>query len=268
MIRGGVEGRERLRVLARALHPTTAALLDRVGVPPGARCLDVGCGGGEVTLELARRAGPAGEALGIDIDETKLALARAEAEAQGASNVRYEKRDVLAEPLRAEFDLVHARFLVSHLPDAAAAVARLAGAARPGGAVVLQDVDFGGCFCYPPSEAYDAWCAVYVRTGLARGGDPLVGRALPALLLAAGCEDVESAVVQPVGRRTDGHERDVKLLNPLTLEAIADAAVSEGVAGRTEIEALLEQLYPLVDDPAVVMSVPRIGQASGRVPAR
>ena len=49
IISGGLAGRERLRVLARAMYPTTAALFDRIGIEPGISCLDVGCGGGDVT---------------------------------------------------------------------------------------------------------------------------------------------------------------------------------------------------------------------------
>jgi len=64
VIRGGVEGRERLQMLARVMRPMTLALLDRVDIPRQAVCLDVGCGGGDVTVELARRvalaAGPSG----------------------------------------------------------------------------------------------------------------------------------------------------------------------------------------------------------------
>ncbi|MGP0064925.1 MAG: hypothetical protein ACLQGP_15170 [Isosphaeraceae bacterium] len=54
-IRGGVEGRRRLKVLSRVLRPSTDALFDRLGVCDGMTCLDVGCGGGDVTLELAGR---------------------------------------------------------------------------------------------------------------------------------------------------------------------------------------------------------------------
>jgi 2-polyprenyl-3-methyl-5-hydroxy-6-metoxy-1,4-benzoquinol methylase len=54
VIRGGVEGRERLRLLAEVLAPSTRAFLAEIGVPAGASCLDVGCGGGGVTRELAR----------------------------------------------------------------------------------------------------------------------------------------------------------------------------------------------------------------------
>ena len=68
VIRGGVEGRERLRVLARVMHASSTSLLDRLGLCDGLACLDVGCGGGDMTLELARRVAPHGKAVGVDID--------------------------------------------------------------------------------------------------------------------------------------------------------------------------------------------------------
>src|SRR3954447_25743934 len=98
-IRGGVAGRERLRILARTLHPSTSALFDRLGVGAGLRCLDVGCGGGDVTFELARRVGPRGRVVGVDLDAAKLDLARQEAATQGLSNIEFRALDVrIAEP--------------------------------------------------------------------------------------------------------------------------------------------------------------------------
>jgi len=82
VIRGGLEGRERLRVLARVKWPTTRALFDRVGIAPDARCLDLGCGGGDVSVALAGLV-PAGEVVGIDFDATKVELATTEAAAAG-----------------------------------------------------------------------------------------------------------------------------------------------------------------------------------------
>ena len=70
-IRGGIAGRERLRILARTLYAGTGALFDRLGVGAGLRCLDAGCGGGDVTLELARRVGPRGRVIGVDLDQAK-----------------------------------------------------------------------------------------------------------------------------------------------------------------------------------------------------
>jgi len=71
VIRGGVEGRERLRLLPEIMRPATRALIDRVGIREGAVCLDVGCGGGDVTFELARAAGSSGRATGVDLDTVK-----------------------------------------------------------------------------------------------------------------------------------------------------------------------------------------------------
>ncbi|HET7069828.1 MAG TPA: methyltransferase domain-containing protein [Nocardioides sp.] len=94
LIRGGLEGRERLRVLGRVMRPTTLALLERAGVTSGMRVVDVGCGGGDVTFDLASLVGLTGSALGIDIDETKIELARADAEQVGVTNVEFRVGDL------------------------------------------------------------------------------------------------------------------------------------------------------------------------------
>ena len=130
VIRGGMEGRERLRVLARVMAPTTSALLTRVGVEPTARCLDVGCGGGDVSFTLARLASR-GSVVGIDLDETKLGMAREEADAAGVRNVAFRIRDVTEPSLDGDrFDVVYARFLLTHLPDPGGALANLCGQLR------------------------------------------------------------------------------------------------------------------------------------------
>ena len=76
VIRGGAAGKARLSVISHALETSTAALLDSAGVREGMRCLDLGCGGGDVTLALARLVGPSGEVVGIDMDTVKLAISR------------------------------------------------------------------------------------------------------------------------------------------------------------------------------------------------
>jgi predicted methyltransferase len=60
-IRGGKEGKERLNLLARVMLPTTSQLLKTVGFRKGMKCVDVGCGGGHVTLLMASMVGPEGK---------------------------------------------------------------------------------------------------------------------------------------------------------------------------------------------------------------
>jgi 2-polyprenyl-3-methyl-5-hydroxy-6-metoxy-1,4-benzoquinol methylase len=76
VIRGGKEGKDRLRIISQALWPSTSNLLNSAGVQTGMACLDVGCGGGDVTLEMARLVGLSGTATGIDIDSVKMQLAQ------------------------------------------------------------------------------------------------------------------------------------------------------------------------------------------------
>jgi SAM-dependent methyltransferase len=263
ILRGGLEGGERLRVLARTMYATTAALFDRVGIVSGMSCLDVGCGRGAVTWELARRAGPTGRAVGLDIDRTVLELARHDAERDGAWAIEYHEADVLTAGLVPEYDAIYARFLLTHMADPAAAAARIAAGLRPGGVVIVEDIDFTGSFCHPPSAAYDRYTELYTKTARARAVDPNIGARLPQLLVAAGCKRVRVNVVQPAGMTPDGHEGDVKLVTPLTLESIADSSIAEGLATRTEIDAVLDELYRLAFDRTTVLALPRIVQTWG-----
>jgi ubiquinone/menaquinone biosynthesis C-methylase UbiE len=131
IIRGGVEGRERLRILARVMRPTTRGLLDRVGIEARMVCLDVGCGGGDVALDLADLVGPEGRVVGWDIDETKLGLARSEATEKGFGNVEFRLSDIGQSELVPEFDVVYARFLLTHLKDPAEALASMRQVLQP-----------------------------------------------------------------------------------------------------------------------------------------
>ena len=97
IIRGGEAGRERLRVVGRVLWPTTEALFRRVGIPPTASCLDVGCGGGDVSVKL-RQLAPEGRVVGVDLDPVKVELARSDAAAAGFPDIEFRVEDVTAPP--------------------------------------------------------------------------------------------------------------------------------------------------------------------------
>jgi SAM-dependent methyltransferase len=258
IIRGGVEGRERLRLLADVLRPTTLALFDRVGVRAGMKCVDAGCGGGDVTLDLARRVGPTGRVLGIDVDATKIDLARVEAVRERLANVAFRQTAIDQWTPAPEFDLVYSRFLLTHLADPMTAVRTMRQALRPGGVIVVEDIDFGGHFCHPQRPAFSHYVELYTQTVRRRGGDPDIGPKLPGMLLDNGFERVDMNVVQPAG--VDG---DVKLLNPVTMENIAEAVVATGLASETEVAAIVAGLYECARDGRTVMSIARIVQTWG-----
>jgi SAM-dependent methyltransferase len=248
-------------VLARVMAPTTEDLFDIVGIPADASCLDVGCGGGDVTLTLARRA-HAGRTAGVDLDEEKIALARAEAAAAGVTNVEFGTGDVMAPADGARHDVVYVRFLLTHLPDPAAALARIVDRLAPGGVLLVEDIDFRGHVCHPPNEAFDRYVELYCAAVHGRGCDPNIGPRLPGLLVDAGLEDVGVRVVQPAGI-----EGEVKLISPITLEAIADAVLAAGLETEERLHRTVDDLYAFAATPGTFLALPRIVQAWGRAPA-
>ncbi len=261
IIRGGPVGRERLRILSRVMRPTTLDLLRRVGVGPGMAFLELGAGGGDVAFDVARMVGPQGAVVGIDMDAPQLEIAREEARGQGLANVEFRRADILQDPIAGAFDVAHARFLLTHLADPALMLAKIASALRPGGLVVIEDVDFRGYFAWPPSPALGRYTELYRRTAERRGHDAFIGPRLPSLLEGAGFAEVSMNVVQPAG--TSG---EVKLISPLTMENIADAVLAEGLATREEIDALVAELYDYARTPGTVGCMPRVVEAWGRKP--
>jgi SAM-dependent methyltransferase len=258
LIRGGIAGRERLRVLARVMRPATLGLLERAGVTAGQRCLDVGCGGGDVTFDLASLVGITGHVVGVDLDATKVEVARGDAEQAEVTNVEFRVADLTQGLGEAEYDVVYARFLLTHLRDPAAGVALMRAALRPGGRIVLEDIDYRGSLCYPESDVFRRNNEIYEETARRNGGDPHVGIRLARLLLDAGFDRVQPSIAHPVGL-----EGEVKLLPPLTIENIKAMAVAHGVATAEEIDAVVDELYAIARDPTVMVSNPYIFQAWG-----
>ena len=259
VIRGGEEGKARLKVLARVMGPFTGRLLDEVGVAEGMSCLDVGCGGGDVAREMARRAGASGRVVGVDGDPSILALDRGEAEDPASARVRYVQADASGLRLGEEFDLVYARFLLTHVVDPEGVLDGMVRAARAGGTVAAEDIEFSGHVCYPACRAFARYVALYSEVVRMRGGDPEIGPRLPSLFLAAGVESVSVRVVQPAAL-----EGEAKAIAGLTLEAIAGAVVAEGLASDGEVADLVSELAEFAADPRTLLSLPRIFQVWGR----
>jgi ubiquinone/menaquinone biosynthesis C-methylase UbiE len=259
VIRGGEAGYRRLLLLAIDRKPDTIALFRRAGLKPGARCVDVGCGGGEVTHELAKLVSPGGTVIGIDMDEVKLELARRAAVERELANVEFRKMDVRDWSEPEAYDAVYSRFLLQHLTDPVGLLQRMWAAIRSKGVLMVEDADFDGCFCDPPNEAFDFFVRTYSRVLDLNGGDHAIGRKLHRYFLEAGISDPQVNLVQPVRR-----EGEVKALPVSTLDASSEAIVAAGLATPTEIDGALANLAAFAADPLTDVSGPRIFQVWSR----
>lgn len=258
VIDGGPKGKERLGLLARAVGPTTARLFDQGMVRTGMHVLDVGCGGGNVTLELARRVGPQGRAIGIDADAIILELARTDAAIAGLRNVEFRHGDARESVEPSGFDLVYARFLLSHLAKPEQTLASMIRATRPGGLVIVEDIEIDAIFCYPACSAFTQCHDLYARVVRHNGGDPNIGPKLAHMFLQAGLATVGVQVVQPVHR-----EGECKGIAQVTLERIAAAVTTAGLASPAELATLAAELHHCTARADTIMSLPRIFQVWG-----
>ena len=259
VIRGGRAGYERLQLLARVWLPTTLDLLGRVGLVRGMHCLDVGCGGGAVTFEIARLVGPDGRVIGIDMDEIKLALGRETADDGAVRNVEFRAADVSDWTETDAFDVVYCRFLLQHLSDPLDLLRNMWAAVKPGGALVVEDADFDAVFCDPPNDGHEFWKRTYCRALERRGGDPLLGRKLYRYFIESDIPSPQLNVVQLAHSSGEG-----KTLALSTLEATADAIVAEDVASEDEVTAAIASLTAYTTTPGTVVGSPRTFQVWAR----
>ena len=156
---------------------------------PGQDLLDVGCGPGTITVDLAARVAP-GRVLAVDVSSDPLDEARALA-AQRGVRVEFAVGDVYAlEPADDSFDVVHAHQLLQHLTDPVAALREMARVCRPGGVVAVRDVDYATFTWFPADEGLDRWLDLYHRVARRNGAEPDAGRRLLAWAHAVGLRDV------------------------------------------------------------------------------
>ncbi|MFC7221471.1 methyltransferase domain-containing protein [Streptomyces polyrhachis] len=157
---------------------------------PGLRVLDVGCGPGTITADLAARVAP-GRVTGVDTAPGVLADARAEAAARGVANVEFAVGDVERLDFPDDsFDVVHAHQVLQHVAEPVRALREMRRVCRPGGVVAARDSDYAAMTWYPQLSVLSDWLALYQRVARAGGGEPDAGRRLLAWAREAGFAEV------------------------------------------------------------------------------
>ncbi|WP_345771833.1 methyltransferase domain-containing protein [Geodermatophilus sabuli] len=207
---------------------------------PGLDLLDVGCGPGTITVDLARRVAP-GRVVGLDVSPDPLGEARAAAERAGVP-VTFAVGDVYAlDAGDGSFDVVHAHQVLQHLTDPVAALREMARVCRPGGLLAVRDVDYAAVTWFPADAGLDRWLDLYSRVARRNAAEPDAGRRLLSWAHAAGLREVTATTsawcyATPAEREWWG----ASWAGRATASAFADQAVAYGLAtpgGLEEIAA-------------------------------
>jgi SAM-dependent methyltransferase len=264
VLSGGAAELERLRLQARVWEPEAEALLDQIGVASGWSCIDLGCGAMGILGPLSRRVGEAGRVIGVELDPTQLAAARAFVRQAGLTNVEVVERDAYATGLPgAACDLVHVRFLFAPAGRDAQLLAEMRRLVRPGGVLAIQEPDG---VAWTSSPWHPAWTRLtsVIRAAFARsGGDFDAGRRTYGMLRQAGLHDVQ--VRAAVLALPHGH-RYGRL--PIQLAAsLRERIIEDGLIGVGELEDVIADCERVAADPDTYITTFIVTQVWGRMPS-
>jgi ubiquinone/menaquinone biosynthesis C-methylase UbiE len=203
---------------------------------PGLDLLDVGCGPGTITVDLAARVAP-GRVLGLDVAPDPLVEAR-EAAASAGVEATFEVGDVYALSAADDsFDVVHAHQVLQHLADPVAALREMARVCRPGGVIAVRDVDYGAFVTFPADDGLDRWLDLYHRVARRNGAEPDAGRRLISWAHAAGLRDVvASAGTYCYASPEEKRWWAASWAGRATASSFAEQALAYGLATRAELE--------------------------------
>ncbi|HZN15376.1 MAG TPA: methyltransferase domain-containing protein [Acidimicrobiales bacterium] len=166
---------------ARTAENSCAYLLP--SLKPGLDLLDVGCGPGMITADLARRVAP-GRVLGIDV----VSVAQVD---DPPDNLSFSTGDVYALEFEdASFDVVHAHQVLQHLTRPVDALREMRRVLRPGGTLAVRDSDYAGFVWAPDDPRLDRWMELYHQLTERNGAEADAGRYLLGWAQAAGFTDV------------------------------------------------------------------------------
>ncbi len=201
--------------------------------------LDVGCGPGSITLDLATRVA---RVEGIDAAEEAIEAAERSRRRRRVTNAGFRVADVYRMPFDdGSFDVVFAHQVLQHLPDPVAALAEMRRVLRPGGLVAVRDADYGTMVHAPHEPRLDRWLAMYEAVARAHGGEPRAGRRLAGWVSDAGFVDlaVTTSTWTHAGREAAAPWRDLWVARLLDAK-LGHSAIEMGLADRRELEELAD----------------------------
>jgi ubiquinone/menaquinone biosynthesis C-methylase UbiE len=240
----------RLETLAEANAEFVRDGCRRVGVPPGASVIEVGCGAPGALLPLAEVVGPDGRVVGIDFNADTVVAAQEIAKRRQAPNITVIHANInTLDPADVcppgGFDLAYCHLVLLHQVDPVATVRRMGALVRSGGHMLMQEIVLDPRCAEPPlvepaSPAMQQWHTLTAAVIRHAGGRPDIARYLD--------ETVKEAGLQPVRQHAyltwTGPREAAQVLQSAsdTLEGMRQAIVARSLATGVEVDALLRAL--------------------------
>lgn len=253
-----ISGEKRNRIMAEVLSPSTAALLQKIQLRNGMCGLDLGCGTGEVTFQLAERVGWEGTVTGMDQDADKIQTAREKQYKNGVTNTEFILKNITEWQESERYDFVYSRLLLNRLRQPPAALQNVYRSIKSGGVAIVEDLDYSNYYCHPLCYAFDRYLELYIEAKKQQGTDAHIGHKLLPLLETTGFQKIQVQMIPA----TFLSQRN-KPLASVTLEAISAVLMSEQLVSSAELKVLLDELRAFEQRTDTLITAPGIYQAWG-----
>jgi ubiquinone/menaquinone biosynthesis C-methylase UbiE len=218
---------------------------------PHQSLLDVGCGPGTITADLAALVG---HVTALETSEEVLRLARHEI---SSPNVSFAVGDVHSLPFADNtFDVVNAHQVLQHVADPVQALRQMRRVCRPGGIVSVRDSDYAGFIWYPTMPELNEWLDLYRAMARLAGGEPDAGRRLLHWAQQAGFSDISAG--SSTWCYSTEQERDFwggMWAQRVTSSSIAAQALASGYATQADLHRLSAAWLAWAADPGAWFSV-------------
>lgn len=258
----GSQDAARLDLIHSVYGPISYRGLEAAGIGEAQRVADIGCGTGTLSRWMASRIGAAGQVDSIDIAEEQIEIAKAIPSASGSAPIAYRVGSAYEPGLPAGcYDIVFCRLVLCHLKEPARAVQEMARLLKPGGRLVLVDMDLRDIFTMPLCDAFADFNRELTTPLEAKlQVNYSIGLKLPQLLQEAGVPAEAIMAEQPIYR--EGPE---KYLWTKTWTSVLPRATPD-IATPGRGKALIDRMEEHLDDPHSWMAVAKMFAAIGRKP--
>ena len=228
-------------------------------IKPDMTILDIGCGPGTITVDLAGYV-PEGRVIGLERAANVLDQARALAVEKGVKNIEFTEGD--ANSLKYAdntFDIVFCHQVLQHVKDPVGILREMRRVAKPGGIVAARESDYGAFTWYPEVAGMKNWQSLYRKLASYNGGEPDAGRMIHVWAKSAGF--ATESMTCAVSSWCYSTKQEVAWWSGLWAErtvasSFADTAIQSSIATKAELEEVSETWKRWGDEKDAWFSVP------------
>lgn len=244
ILKVGEEGAERLDLINQVFSPYSQYFLTDIGLKPGMKVIELGCGTGIMTSWIAKHVGNNGHVIAVDASSEQLRYAEMNAKKQGLSNIEFV--NINAEEINFEkesFDFAYSKLLLMHLQNPALILNKLYQILKPKGILSCEEPTASSLLTHPHNESIEKMNMHFIRLGEKRGIDFNIGDKLPELFINLSLSLIRPRFIQPI--------ISIKMAKEFLLlgvKEISDTMIKENIISEQELLNILNDINASGDE--------------------